>query len=487
MAIVKSNNLIETSYRLGSREQFFILFLISQLDSTRDVEFQEYRIHYQEIAKLLNFDGKRRIANREDVFKIMDNLNNESIRFENEEVDMKIAWISSMRRIKSTDEFVFTFPKELKTYLLHLKEHFTQYNIRYIVNLSSHAMRMYEILKRYQFKGRVVLKIHEQLKFYLGIQDKYPEYYEFKRWVLLDAQKQLKKYTDIAFTFKPYKKIGRKIVSLEFQIFENTPKQIPKSLDRLNQITLGNVEKKTFDKKVKGEEFIEVGTKKNSPSHQQKLNLLTWSQLETYEFLNEKGVNKSFILTEILNHPKVSYEPLKGFEDVYIKIVWAFFKKKTTAKKLAGAFVTWWKKGRLTEDNLHAKNCELVIDHKKRMTEEKLNNRLMAKNMTKKEFIDFKKQQKSNGHHSSQGESLNDESRKFEFANIASKVKSQEFDLAFFQKEYPEAYEEIYKNTLTEFKEQMDRVEVAFDMNKYKKAIENNVLAKCKEWMKTAQ
>jgi hypothetical protein len=33
----------------------------------------------------------------------------------------------------------------------------------------------------------------------------------------------------------------------------------------------------------------------------------------------------------------------------------------------------------------------------------------------------------------------------------------------------------------------MDRVEVAFDMNKYKKAIENNVLAKCKEWMKTAQ
>jgi hypothetical protein len=58
MAIVKSNKLIETSYTLGSREQFFVLFLISQI-SQKDTEFREYRINYKEISQLMNFDAWR--------------------------------------------------------------------------------------------------------------------------------------------------------------------------------------------------------------------------------------------------------------------------------------------------------------------------------------------------------------------------------------------------------------------------------------------
>ena len=122
MAVVKANTLIETSYNLGSREQFFVLLLISKLDSIHDTEFPEFEIAYQDIARMLNFDGKRRIANRSDVFKIMDNLNSKSIRFEDELVEEQVAWITQMKRNKKTDTFTFTFPDALKPYLMQLKE-----------------------------------------------------------------------------------------------------------------------------------------------------------------------------------------------------------------------------------------------------------------------------------------------------------------------------------------------------------------------------
>ncbi len=63
MAIIKHNKLIETSYKLNSREQFFVLYLISQISQNHS-EFKEYRMHYSEIERIINFDGKRRLANK---------------------------------------------------------------------------------------------------------------------------------------------------------------------------------------------------------------------------------------------------------------------------------------------------------------------------------------------------------------------------------------------------------------------------------------
>ena len=57
MAIVKANKLIETSYKLGSREQFFILYLIAKI-SQEDTGFSKYQMHYSDVARILNFDGR---------------------------------------------------------------------------------------------------------------------------------------------------------------------------------------------------------------------------------------------------------------------------------------------------------------------------------------------------------------------------------------------------------------------------------------------
>ena len=167
-------------------------------------------------------------------------------------------------------------------------------------------MRMYEILKKHEFEGQVVLEVESQLKKWLGIKNKYPEYFEFKRCILIKAQKELKKYTDIAFTFETARKEGRKIVALKFKIYKNDPEKKVKALDRLQSIAIegqGNTPKNQNSK--------EEHKTADSITHQHKLSQLTWIQRKAYVLLAEQGINKAFIIDKILHHKKpVSYTHL---------------------------------------------------------------------------------------------------------------------------------------------------------------------------------
>lgn len=360
MAIIKHNKLIETSYKLNSREQFFVIYLISQI-SQHDNSFQEYKMHYSEIEKIINFDGKRRIANKGEVFALMDKLNSEPILYERGSVIGKSVWLQHMEHDTETDIFTFSLSSKLREYLIQLKEHFTRYNISNIVYLNANAVRLYEVLKRHQFKGECEITV-DKIKFYLGIENKYPKYYEFKRWVLVPSQQEIEKYTDIRFDFIPAKKERKRILSLKFSIFENEPKYTPDTMKLLSKID-DQISKKLATLK--------------SPSTDKWTSDLSASQLSAYQFLVDKGVNCAFVAEQVLAHPKVKYLPLQGYEDVYVRYLWKFFSDKTnvSAEKKAGAFVSWWKKDRLTEDGLHAHMIEKVIQRKRAMDTTELEKR----------------------------------------------------------------------------------------------------------------
>ena len=365
MAIVKHNKLIETSYKMNSREQFFVLYLISKI-SQNDSEFREYKMHFSEIERILNFDGKRRIANKAEVFAIMDRLNSVPIVYEKGTIVGKSVWLQHMEHDTETDEFTFSLSEKLRDYLIQLKEHFTQYNISNIVYLNSNAIRLYEVLKRYQFLGECTLEV-EKIKFFLGIEGKYPKFYEFKRWVLIPCQKEIEKFSDIKFEFMPAKKRGKSIVSLKFFISENQPEIIPDNIGFLN----GEVSR------PKG---------KNATFLQQKIDKLNYSQWMAFQFLSQLSVNKTFIIEKVLTDPKVNYQPLIGYEDIYMKILWKFLNEKSNATEKAGAFVDWWKKGKLTENNLHARMVEVVLKKKNEMSHSERDRREATKQMNKIEY-----------------------------------------------------------------------------------------------------
>jgi len=132
MAIVKHNKLIETSYKLSSREQFFVLYLISKI-SQQDKDMKDHRMHYSEIERIINFDGKRRIANKSEVFALMDKLNSEPIIYEKGSIIGKSVWLQHLEHDTDSDVFTFSLSRKLREYLMQLKEHFTRYNISNIV------------------------------------------------------------------------------------------------------------------------------------------------------------------------------------------------------------------------------------------------------------------------------------------------------------------------------------------------------------------
>lgn len=478
MAIVKANKLIETSYKLGSREQFFILYLIAKI-SQEDTGFSKYQMHYSDVARILNFDGRRRIANKSDVFKLMRNLNNNPIQFTDGDEDVQSVWITELRSNRKTGVLTFTFPESLNDYLLQLRQHFTQYNIHNIVYLNGHSTRMYEILKRYEFKKQVTLTV-DKLKFFLGIPNKYAEFYEFKRRVLIPAQEELLKYTDLKFTYKPVDKEGKKVISLLFIISKNVPEEQPEALKLLDEIN-----------PVKGREGAKG--EKIQAKRPKKYAHLTYAQQKAFHFLDEKGINKTFIVNHILEHHNLKYEVVKGFEDIYIKLVWTFFLDKTRSKNLAGTFVNWWKNERLTDNNLHAKHCELIIQHQKKLRPEELDNRNLAKTMYADDFLKALENQKNLPKNDILEQRTKANKNKkatpslFDLVNNTTEkiVDTQKkFSLEAFKHHHKKQYQIFLDKVIIDYKTTIESTGQTFNFNKYAKAIEERVKVLCETWWK---
>ena len=446
MAIIKHNKLIETSYKLSAREQFFVLHLISEI-SQNQTDLQEHKMHYSEIEKIINFDGKRRIANKSEVFSLMDKLNSEPIIYEKGSIIGKSVWLQHMEHDTETDIFTFSLSQRLREYLLQIKEHFTKYNISNIVYLNANAVRLYEVLKRYQFKGECELTV-DKLKFYLGIEDRYPKFYEFKRWVLVPSQKEIKKFTDIRFDFIPAKKDRKRIISLKFYIYENAPNHSPAKLKLLSKV----------DHSYNKNKILLPGDGHNKDLKEQ----LNRSQYHAYQFLAEKGVNKTFIIQQVLGHEKLKYEPLLGYEDLYMKAIWKFFSDKSNADKPAGAFVAWWKNGRLTDSQLHARMMEHVINRKKAMNEDDLMQREDNKTKTMATAVELSGNKSVDSH------------------QVMNRL--QPFNIEYFKEEYAEKYKNFLIEVNSNFEAQIVNAGQAFDPVKFRKVIETQVYHKCKNW-----
>lgn len=505
MVIVKSNKLIETSYKLGSREQFFVLFLLSKI-SQHDIEFREYKVNYRDIARIMNFDGRQRVANKDDIFKMMNNLNTQPIRFSEGDEDVQSVWITSLRYNRKSGEYTFTFSLELKPFLLQLKEHFTLFNINNVVYLSAHSTRMYEVLKRHQYKYEPFVLSITDLKFWLHIETKYPEYYEFKRWVLEPMKQELEQYTDIRFTYTEAEKEGKKIIGLKFTIFDNEPKEKPTTLNLLTNFgnhsaltePIQTIKVKT-DPPVNKSEMNRKGKEK-----EEKISNLTSVQRKAYDFLTEKGINSAFVLETIFTHPKVNYEPLKGFEDLFFAEMWAFFDFKSHSKQKAGAFVNWFKTGKLTDDGLIARFVEIVLERKKTMKQSEREQRIaLTQNAERKQTPRTPSvntpqntpQQALDLFASTDGVKIvasdttkRDFSQMIESMNRLLKkqpASSPTFDFEVFKKTYAEQYEAAMANAKNDYQKfYAEMGNLNFDLEKHKDSIEYRAKEYCRDWLK---
>ncbi len=219
--VSKSNQLVEARYKLSLREQRFILIMASMIEP-KDKELQFYRVPSGDLIRALGWEKEH------DAYKRLRNLIRGlqkrllQIKRPNGKV-LETQWVGSAEYEPGFVEFEFS--AKLKPYLLQLREQFTRYKLKNIIQLQSiYSIRLYELLKQYETIGirRITL---EELREYLELKSKaYASYGNIKNRVLRPAQSEIEKNTDILFTFDEIKH-SRKVVELLFTIKPNKSKQ----------------------------------------------------------------------------------------------------------------------------------------------------------------------------------------------------------------------------------------------------------------------
>jgi len=215
--ITKANALVEARYRLTIREQRLILMAISLL-SPEDEDIPTVKIRIKDLIEVLELDSH---SFYNELKKTLKRLLSRVLEIQEENGYTLLHWVEVAKYLEGEGTVELKISKELKPYLLKLREKFTTYYLKAVIGLrSSYSVRLYELLKQYQDIGRRRFSI-EELRSILKIEpDEYTRYNDFKRFVILQAQRELKEKTDIYFDFREIKR-GRRVAEIEFTILEN--------------------------------------------------------------------------------------------------------------------------------------------------------------------------------------------------------------------------------------------------------------------------
>jgi len=225
--IRKSNSLIEASYKLSVNEQRLILMLASSVKS-EDKDFCPYRIAIKDFASLLDLKNKNVY---QDVEELVLGLREKTVTIFLKDSVLHTGWLSSIEYFTGEGIIELSFDPKMKPFLLELKERFTSYKLKQVIQLrSSFSIRIYELLKQYERMKERTLEL-SRLRELLGIEkNQYELYGHFKSRVLLWAQAELAAKTDIAFDFEEIK-VGRSVKKIRFIIRpQNQPEAHPLTL-----------------------------------------------------------------------------------------------------------------------------------------------------------------------------------------------------------------------------------------------------------------
>lgn len=215
--IVKANNLVNSRYELSLTECRIIEMAIAQIEID-DTELREYEINLRELMQYTqthseNFFKLIKEASRRLVGRTLDIPKPEH----GKDGFVIIPLVSRVEYVSNAGILRISFDRDLKPFLLQLKENFTQYERMYILQLGSiYAARLYQYLKQMPFLPTKEYEV-EALKKRLCLEEKYRNYNDFKKFVVLIAQREINSKTDITFEFEEIKQ-QKKVIALRFHI-----------------------------------------------------------------------------------------------------------------------------------------------------------------------------------------------------------------------------------------------------------------------------
>jgi plasmid replication initiation protein len=148
---------------------------------------------------------------------------------------LQINWVSSAKYIDGTGMVNLSFDPLLKPYLLKLQGNFTSCKLEMLLSFKSqYTMRMYNLLKQYEWRKKEQEIELELLREMLGLnKDQHTEYSNLKKNILKPVQKELVEKADLTFEFNEVK-YGRRVGAINFRIFSKAPIESVSDNEQIN-------------------------------------------------------------------------------------------------------------------------------------------------------------------------------------------------------------------------------------------------------------
>jgi len=214
--VVKANELIQKSrFSLSTQQQKCLLYIISKIKPT-DKDFNEQTFDISEFCRVCGLDYSNG-ANYKYIKNSLKTLRDKSIWVTLEDgSETTLAWINKVTINKKSGKVKIRLDDDMKPYLLQLEEKFAQYELIHTLAMKSqYSIRIYELLKSYQYKKVMDFDIDEFKR--LIDAEKYVNFKDLRVKVIAIAMREIDAYSDLLVNYTPIKK-GKKVVGLEFDI-----------------------------------------------------------------------------------------------------------------------------------------------------------------------------------------------------------------------------------------------------------------------------
>lgn len=216
--VVKSNKLIQRSrFSLTAQQQKILLYIISLIEPF-DEDFKEYEFKITEFCKVCGLETHG------DMYSLLKAqikaISDKSLWIELADgAETLVRWIEKPYINKGDGTIKIRMDRDMKPYLLQIREHFTQYELIHTLNFKSkYSIQLYEYLKSIHYnKFEPYTQILDIEKFKKILGNTYADFKGFHTRALKPAQKEINEYSDILFDYELISE-GRKVVSIKITV-----------------------------------------------------------------------------------------------------------------------------------------------------------------------------------------------------------------------------------------------------------------------------
>lgn len=227
--VVKSNVLINAMLDLTLQGNRFLAFAISLLDRTQVVEGKPVELEIPVLEFAETFQIAPNYAYGE-IEALADQFQRKIITLQpHETLDgsrVKVGLVSKQKYLDSEGRVLLRFDEDLVPHLMGLKGSFTQYRLKDVYQFSrASTWRVYELLRQFKPRGKREIEL-EDLRWKLGLVDKYERPIDLRINVIDPAVEEINATSDLLVQYEQ-KKRGRRITALVFHICENPNTKTP--------------------------------------------------------------------------------------------------------------------------------------------------------------------------------------------------------------------------------------------------------------------